>query len=506
MKLTIKFFHLLLLIIILSMSLFTENTNAADQDVLKPFHESWDRGEVVSTLKDMIQIETISTDSTKKPENFLKCANYISDFLNKLEIKADFKTSGNSNPYIYAERIDPKNKLTVMFYAHYDTVSVEKEGWVQSQPFSPEIKTITFETADGIKEDLRLFGRGSADDKGPLVSSLYAIHSIITLDLPVNIQILFDPEEESGNDALSAVLKQIPKIPDILFVMDGGNYDVGIPEVVTACRGYIGLEITCRSLKASVHSGVWGGMIPDPAIALSQVLGKMTASDGSLALPFITIPPISAEEKKKMEAIPSSDEIIRQKAGLLPGVQIFRFEENPFIQQWRYPSFTINCFQASNKESISNIINDSAFAKISFRIPPGMDTDAFAENVKNFITKNMPWGLKVEIKGEPNSYPWELKTKYYPLLDKMNAALTEAYGKPTINMGDGASITILDAVNQIGDFPAFEVGCDDPQSHSHGPDESVSLNAVKKLTEAVILFTNSLAIAPQTGFNSSLWK
>lgn len=481
-------------------------SHATDRNVLESFRKSWDRGELISTLKDILPIETISTDSNKKPENFLQCANYIKNFLQKLDVKTEFKTSNNSDPYIYADRFNSKNKLTVMFYAHYDTMPVEKDGWIHSQPFSPEIKTITFETTDGIKEDVRLFGRGSADDKAGIVCSLYAIRSFIDLDLPVNIQILFDPEEESGNVALPAIIKEIPKMPDILFVMDGGNYDVGIPQITTACRGYIGLEITCKGLKASVHSGTWGGIVPDPAVALSQVLGKMTASDGSLALPFVSIPPISEEEKKKMADILSSDEHIRQKAGLLPGVQIFRFEENPFIQQWRYPSFTINCFQASNKESINNIINDSAFAKISFRIPPGMDTDAFEKNVKNYIIQNIPWGLHVEIKGEPNSYPWELKTKYYPLLNKMNEALTQTYGKPTINKGDGGSITILDAINQVGDIPMLMVGSDDPQSHIHGPDESVSLDAVKKLTEAIILFTDSLTMTPPTKFHSFLRK
>lgn len=484
-------------VIVLFISCAGQNewANAADQSVFDSFHDSWERGDVVSTIKDLIKIETISEDSARKPENFLQCANYIRDYLKQVGIDADLKTSQNSDPYIYAERFDPKNVKTVMFYAHYDTAPVEREGWTHSQPFNPEIKSITFETANGIQEDLRLFGRGAADDKGPLVCSLYAIRSILDLDLPVNVQILFDPEEENRDAALPAILREIPQMPDIMLVVDGGNYDVGIPEIITACRGYVGLEITCKCLKASVHSGVWGGLVPDPAIALSQVLGKMAASDGSLALPFVVIPPISEEEKEKMEAIPSSDEIIRQMTGLLPGVSIFRFEENPLIQLWRYPAFTINCFQASNKESIANIINDSAFAKISFRIPPGMDTDAFKENVKNYIMQNIPWGLPVEIKDEPNSYPWELKSKYDPLLDKMNQALAQAYGKPSINKGDGASISILDELNRIGDFPELVIGCDDPLSNSHGPDESVSLNAVKCLTEAIILFIDSQVIA-----------
>jgi len=234
-----------------------------------------------------------------------------------------------AHPYVYGEILEAPEKPTVLLYAHHDVQPAGEEAAWSSPPFEPT------ERKGGPDNSPRLYGRGAADDKAGIVVHTSAVESWRkgSGGLPLNVKIVVEGEEEVGSGHLTAFLKQNAKLlkADAIVLTDTSNFETGLPSITTALRGIVVVSVEVRGLKQSVHSGMWGGPVPDPVMGLCRMLASLTNPDGSIAIPGIKeqVKPLTESERKSIAALPGDDAHFRKQAGMLPGVELLGHGTHP---------------------------------------------------------------------------------------------------------------------------------------------------------------------------------
>jgi acetylornithine deacetylase/succinyl-diaminopimelate desuccinylase-like protein len=302
-------------------------------------------------------------------------------------------------------------------------------------------------------------------------------------ELPVNVKVVIEGEEEIGSSHLAQFLETYRDDlkADVLVLTDTGNFDCGIPALTVALRGMVGIEVEVKSLSKTVHSGMWGGPIPDPAMALSKMLATLVDESGQIAVPGMLndVKPINPAEKKELDQIPYDEEEFRKQSGMLPNTEFLKIDPTPLVQTWRLPSLTVNAIQASSRLQAGNIINDTAWAKVTIRLVADMDPEKVLQQLTEHLKSQAPWGLEVSIKVEACNGPWSTEAKG-PVFEAAERALKKGYGKPPYKIGTGGSIPFVKPFAEaLGGAPALLVGVEDPYTNAHGENESILLGDLK---------------------------
>jgi acetylornithine deacetylase/succinyl-diaminopimelate desuccinylase-like protein len=310
------------------------------------------------------------------------------------------------------------------------------------------------------------------------------------------VKVIIEGEEEIGSGHLSAFLKKHSKLvkADAIILTDTGNFDTGLPSITTALRGLATCEVEVRALKQSVHSGMWGGPVPDPVTGLCKMLASLTKEDGSIAIPGILdkVRPLTEGERKSIRSLPGDEAYFREQAGLLPGVQILG-GPHPWETNWRQPSFAINAFQASTRKDARNIICESAWARIGIRIVPDLDPADVQKKMVEALKKATPWGLQVEIKTDPTANWWHTDSSH-PAFQAAFRALKKGYGREPVTIGCGGSIPFVEPfAKELGGVPALLIGVEDPYTNAHSENESLHLGDWDKAVKSAIYLYEELA-------------
>ena len=396
-----------------------------------------------------------------------------------------------AHPYAYGERLRAPGAPTLLLYAHQDVQPPGRDELWKTPPFEPTVK----EGPGGP----RLFGRGAADDKAGIVVHLAAIDSWLKTagELPVNVKVVIEGEEETGSNHLPVFLSTYRSMldADVLVLTDTTNFDCGVPALTIALRGLVGLEVEVRALTKSVHSGMWGGPVPDPAAALTKMLATLVDGQGRIAVPGIRdqVRPLSSAEEAEMKKLPWDERAFREASGMVPGSELLREGPSPIGQLWRFPSLTINAIQASSRQQAGNIINDTAWAKITVRIVPDMDPHRTLRLLEDHLRRHVPWGLEVSFVVEAANGPWAIEPKGWAF-EAARAAMKEGYGKSPLMIGCGGSIPFVKPfADALGGAPALLVGVEDPYTNAHGENESCLISDLKKACLSQVLLFAELA-------------
>jgi acetylornithine deacetylase/succinyl-diaminopimelate desuccinylase-like protein len=391
-----------------------------------------------------------------------------------------------AHPYVYAERIEDPALPTVLLYAHHDVQPAgDAEAW-KSPPFEPT------------EREGRLYGRGAADDKAGILTHVAAVDAWVrgARKLPLNVKIVIEGEEEIGSDHLDAFLARYrPRLDaEAMILTDTGNVETGVPSVTVALRGLVCVEVEVRALEQSVHSGMWGGPVPDPVLALAKMLAGLVDAEGAVAIPGVLekVRPLTPAQRQAIKGLPVTVAEFRKQARMRPGVRLLG-DRHPLETNWWQPSLSVNAIQASNRKDARNIINDVAWARVGLRLVPDLEPETVRAQLETALRAAAPWGVEVTITGVAGGAPW-ITDVDHPAFGAAFRALEKGFGKKALAIGCGGSIGFVEPfARALGGAPALLIGVEDPYSNAHSENESLDLGDFQKAIRSAIHLYAELA-------------
>jgi acetylornithine deacetylase/succinyl-diaminopimelate desuccinylase-like protein len=454
---------------------------------LEKNHES-----VVRNLADLVAIQSISTDGEHGPEIERTAAVTCQQMRQAGLANVDVLRVSGSLPYAYGEWLDAPGKPTVFLYAHHDVQPItHREQW-QSDPWN-----LT-------RRDGRLFGRGSADDKGAIVAQLAAISAYLKTegDLPVNIKMLVEGEEEVGSRNLLGFFERHKSRlqSDVIVVCDTENIEVGLPCVTYSLRGIVAAHVEVRSAEIPVHSGMAGGSLADAAIALNVILSRLYWDHDRLPIPgfYDKVRPLTDKERAAVRRLPGDESKWRKDTKVLPNVQLTMEKGlSAYEQTWRRPAVTVIAQEASSIKGASNQVLPNAQALVSCRIVPDQDPKEVFEQLKAHLTADPPWGVEVKVTPMGGPVEWWMTDPNGPAFEAAMGALRKGFDKDPIAIGCGGTIGFVGPLAELfGGAPALLLGIEDPASNAHAPNESLHEGDWKKLMASLVHLFDGLGKVP----------
>ncbi len=438
-------------------------------------------------LKDLVRIPSVSFPGFD-PLPVRKSAEAVAALLKKGGL-TDIRIldTGIGHPSVFGQWTGAPGRPTILLYAHHDVQPVGREELWTSPPFEPT------------EREKRLYGRGVSDDKAGVVMHAAAIASYLasTGTLPINVKVLIEGEEEVGSTNLNKLLQDHRELfsADTVIIADNENFDSGVPSLTASLRGIVTVNVEVRSLSASVHSGTWGGPLPDPVLALSKMLASLVDEQGKPAIPGLLdkVRRISPKEKRVMNSLPFDETLYRKQGNILEGVTIVGGEGSVYEKMWHRPSIAVNAIEASSRKQAANIINDVAWARVGIRIVPDMDPEETLRLLKKHLLKKAPWGVEVKIEPESPSRWWRTDTRG-PMFEAALSALEKGYEKKPVVVGAGGSIPFVQTMTDaLGGVPALLFGVGDPYMAAHSENENLLIADWEKGCKSLIHFFAGLA-------------
>jgi acetylornithine deacetylase/succinyl-diaminopimelate desuccinylase-like protein len=419
-------------------------------------------------LEDLVRIESVWADPGRRDEVH-RSAQAVADLLSQAGFGDVQIVSEGGAPAVIARHPAPPGAPTVLLYAHHD---VQPEGdrsqWV-SPPFEPT------------ERDGRLYGRGTADDKAGIATHLAAFRAHGGQP-PVGVTVFVEGEEESGSPSLGQLLAahRDALAADVIVIADSDNWSTQTPALTVTLRGLVDCVVEVATLDHGLHSGIWGGVVPDALTVLVRLLASLHDDDGNVA--------VGRLHESTAAAVDYPPERVRADSGLLDGVSEIGSGSAP-QRLWAKPAITVIGIDTTPIEKASNTLIPRARAKISMRVAPGGDAAAHLDALTAHLQQHAPWGAHVSVTrgdiGEP--YAIDATGSVY---DAARAAFRQGWGTDAIDMGMGGSIPFIAEFAEA--FPQAKIlvtGVEDPATQAHSINESLHLGVLERaaISEALLL-------------------
>jgi cysteinylglycine-S-conjugate dipeptidase len=425
---------------------------------------------LIGDLEALVRIQSVSADPERLGE-VEESARKTAQLLAAEGVGAEIvRARDGAPPAVIGERKGPPGAPVVLLYAHHDVQPENDPADWDSPPFEPVVR------------GERLYGRGAADDKAGIAVHVGALRALGD-DLPVTVRFFIEGEEEVSSATLPDLLHQYRDrlAADVIVIADAGNWDIGVPSLTTSLRGLIRVDVEVRTLTHAVHSGMWGGLVPDAIMALTKLLATLWTDDGSPAVDGLT--------SAAAADVDYPEERLRAESGAAPGTRWIG-TGSAVERLWTQPAITVTGLDAPKAAGASNTLIPVARARVTVRLAPG-DTSANAlTRLKQHLQLHVPWGAELTITvvdaGEPTVLP--ATGRAYAVA---RSALAEAWdGVEPVDMGSGGSIPFIAEFQQA--FPGASIlvtGVEDPDTRAHGPNEGLHLPEFERavLAEALLL-------------------
>jgi acetylornithine deacetylase/succinyl-diaminopimelate desuccinylase-like protein len=380
---------------------------------------------------------------------------------------------GVDHPAVFGEIPAPDGAPTILLYAHHD---VQPEGpldeW-DSPPFEPVVR------------DGRMFGRGTSDDKCGIVMHAAAIRAWSARP-PIGVKVLVEGEEEAGTEHLPFLIRENADLvrADVAVIADSGNWRRGVPTLTTTLRGVVDCRVEVRVLEKAVHSGSYGGAIPDALTSLCRLLATLHDERGNVAIEGLASGP--------WDGVEYDTDGFRDEAGVLDGVEWIG--DGPLAERlWTKPAVSVLGIDAPRVREASNQLVPAATAKVSLRIPPGQHAGTAMDALVAHLETHAPWGVRIRVDRGTGGEPFAVQADG-PVYAAAREAMAEAWDAETVDMGAGGSIPLVPLLAET--FPGIAVlmlGPSDERAAAHSVNESLALAELERGAVAEALLFERLA-------------
>jgi cysteinylglycine-S-conjugate dipeptidase len=427
---------------------------------------------VRQNLEDLVRIESVSADPARAGE-VQRSAEAVAGLFEAEGFDTRITSADGGAPAVIATRPAPEGAPTILLYAHHDVQPENDHADWDSAPFEPT------------ERGGRLYGRGAADDKAGIVAHLAAVRALGD-DLAIGVTVFVEGEEEIGSDSLEALLEQEAEHlhADVIVIADSGNWDIGVPALTTSLRGLVRVDIEVRTLSHAVHSGMWGGLVPDSLMTLSRVIASLHDDEGNVAVAGLRGGPAAAVEYP--------EERLRAESGALPGLEWIG--SGPVVERlWTKPALSITGLDAPQVFGASNTLVPTARARISLRVAPGDTTANAVDCLRRHLDEHVPWGAELGFTVVDTGEAIAIDATG-PAYDVARDAFTQAWdGVAPVDMGVGGSIPFIELF--LRTFPEASVlvtGVEDPDTRAHGANEGLHLAEFERVCLAETLLLANL--------------
>ena len=395
------------------------------------------------------------------------------------------------HPYVYGDWLHKPGAPTLLLYGHHD---VQPEGrpekWI-SPPYEPTVR------------DGRLYGRGTADDKAGCMTHIAAVASYLKSgrELPVNVRFVIEGEEEIGSENLGKFLQKFKHMlpADFIVLSDTANFDTGIPALTYQLRGICTIDLTVQTISQPVHSGMWGGPVPDPVQVMCRLIASLQGKKGEIDVPglYRQVAKTRKTQLARIRKLPFNEPKFKREGRMLNGVKLAGERGfSVYEQLWTRPSLTVIAFDARPIKGSSNQIIDHLTARLSLRTVPNMDAKAAGNAVIKKLTAKPPYGAKVTAR-IVGSTPWWTTDPEGPAFEAARRALKAGYGRETAMIGAGGSIGFVGPFAELlGGAPCLLMGVEDPLCNAHSENESLHLGDWVKSMKSAIHMYDELSRVP----------
>ncbi|MDT5257616.1 MAG: hypothetical protein QOD10_2696 [Mycobacterium sp.] len=419
-------------------------------------------------LEDLVRIESVWADPGRRDEVH-RSAQAVADLLLRAGFRDVRIVSEGGAPAVIAQYPAPAGAPTVLLYAHHD---VQPEGdrsqWA-SPPFEPT------------ERDGRLYGRGSADDKAGIATHLAAFRAHGGQP-PVGVTIFVEGEEESGSPSLGRLLAahRDSLAADVIVIADSDNWSTEVPALTVSLRGLVDCVVEVATLDHGLHSGIWGGVVPDALSVLVRLLASLHDDDGNVA--------VAGLHESSAAPVDYPPDRVRADSGLLDGVSEIGTGSVP-QRLWAKPAITVIGIDTTPIAKASNTLIPRARAKISMRVAPGGDAAAHLDALTTHLRRHAPWGAQVSVTRGDIAEPYGIDASG-GVYDAARQAFRQAWGTDPVDMGMGGSIPFI--AEFAAAFPQAKIlvtGVEDPATQAHSINESLHLGVLERaaVAEALLL-------------------
>ncbi|MGN9812657.1 dipeptidase [Micromonospora sp. BQ11] len=423
---------------------------------------------VRADLERLVRIPGIAFDGFDH-SHVERSAEAVAELLRGCDLDVRIVRSGGQ-PAVIGRKAAPPGAPTVLLYAHHDVQPVGDRSLWESDPFEP------------VERDGRLYARGAADDKAGIMAHVAALRAFGDA-LPVGVVLFIEGEEEFGSDSLERLLDEHRDeiASDVIVIADSGNWDIGVPALTTSLRGIVNCFVEVRTLDHAVHSGMFGGAVPDALTALVRLLATLHDDAGDVAVDGLVA--------REGASVDYPEDRIRAEAGLAEGVQ-FIGTGRITDRIWTKPAVAVLGIDAPATGEAPNALVPAAKAKLSVRLAPGDDPKRAYATVRTHLEKHAPWGAQVTVTLEHDGDPCVIEASG-PMFDAARSAFRSAWdGTDPVDIGIGGSIPFIATFQEM--FPQAAIlvtGVEDPHARAHGPNESLHLGEFARvcLAEALLL-------------------
>lgn len=416
----------------------------------------------LSDLIALLKIPSVSTDPKRKDE-LVRCAQKVADLMTQAGLGSVeiMPTPGHS--VVYGEYLVDEKLPTVLIYGHYDVQPEDPVELWETPPFEPTIR------------DGKIFARGATDDKGQFLCHIKAIEAVLQTQgsLPVNVKVLIEGEEEIGSPNLRSFLEthQDKLSADVLVISDSAMYAEGLPSIVYGLRGLAYLQIDLKGADGDLHSGVFGGAVPNPGMELAKILAQLKDNNERVLVPgfYDKVLDMTVIEREAYSNLPFDAEEFRASVGV-PGLAT-ETGYSALEGRTARPTLEVNGLLCGyTGEGAKTVLPSKAMAKVSCRLVPDQNPDEISQLLEDYITKICPPTMECKVTQMHGGHPW-LTPPDHPALEAAATAVREVFGCEPVRLREGGSIPIVVDFQNILKLPGVLLGFGLNDENLHAPNE-----------------------------------